>query len=264
MKEGTWLDRNYMTSLMDASGARYGVYVMDLTNYTNYAIGEADTLIPASALIGIPIMYTIAEGIDRGVYSMDTLIRFSYTFQNGRGGYTAQQNGQMLTIRELLVAGLTSSDNNAWNSLMDYLTREQINTICHQYGYDSVDLQRAIMNGTSSQENYISARDAAMMLNAIYQDNFDEIDSNFLRLYFRISASDTANKGMYPACTNAGNLLNLNGVTQTRYNEVGLVENGDEVFIMAALTIDGKQETSAPCVTNEAAYVLANLKKGER
>ena len=69
---------------------------------------------------------------------------------------------------------------------------------------------------------------------------------------------------MYPACTNAGNLLNLNGVTQTRYNEVGLVENGDEVFIMAALTIDGKQETSAPCVTNEAAYVLANLKKGGR
>ncbi len=63
----------------------------------------------------------------------------------------------------------------------------------------AVDLQRAIMNGTSSQENYISARDAAMMLNAIYQDNFDEIDSNFLRLYFRISASDTANKGMYPA-----------------------------------------------------------------
>ena len=102
MKEGTWLDRNYMTSLMDASGARYGVYVMDLTNYTNYAIGEADTPLPASALIGIPIAYTIAEGIDRGGYSMDTLIRFSYTFQNGRGGYTAQQNGQMLTIRELL------------------------------------------------------------------------------------------------------------------------------------------------------------------
>ena len=75
---------------------------------------------------------------------MDTLIRFSYTFQNGRGGYTAQQNGQMLTIRELLVVGLTSSDNNAWNSLMDYLTREQINTICHQYGYDSVDLQRTV------------------------------------------------------------------------------------------------------------------------
>ena len=61
MKEGTWLDRNYMTSLMDASGARYGVYVMDLTNYTNYAIGEADTPLPASALIGIPILYTIAE-----------------------------------------------------------------------------------------------------------------------------------------------------------------------------------------------------------
>ena len=72
MKEGTWLDRNYMTSLMDASGARYGVYVMDRTNYTNYAIGEADT--PSSGIcigFGIPIMYTIAEGIDRGATGMD-------------------------------------------------------------------------------------------------------------------------------------------------------------------------------------------------
>ena len=69
---------------------------------------------------------------------------------------------------------------------------------------------------------------------------------------------------MFQACRNVVILLNLIGVTQRRYYVVGLVENGDEVFIMAVLTIDGKQETSAPCVTNEAAYVLANLKKGER
>lgn len=264
MADGTWLDRNHMKDLMDASAARYGLYVMDLTNFVDYKIGEAETPLPASALIGIPIMYTIAEGISRGAYTMDDPVTFSYTFENGRGEFKAEQNGQQIALGELLKAGLTKSDNNAWNSLMDYLTRDQINMICHQYGYNSVDLQRGITSETTDKENYISACDAARMLNAIYQDNFTTIDKTFLETYFRISPEDTANKGMYPACLNSSLFLNLNGITETRYNEVGLVENGDEIFIMAALTVDGAHETSAPCVTNEAAYVLQNLKVGER
>ena len=264
MADGTWLDRNHMKDLMDASAARYGLYVMDLTNFVDYKIGEAETPLPASALIGIPIMYTIAEGISRGVYTMNDAVTFSYTFVNGRGGFKSEQNGQQIALGELLKVGLTQSDNNAWNSLMDYLTRDQINTICHQYGYSSVDLQRAITSEATDKENYISACDAARMLNAIYQDNFTIIDRTFLQTYFKISSEDTANKGMYPACLNSSLFLNLNGITETRYNEVGLVENGDEIFIMATLTVDGAHETSAPCVTNEAAYVLQNLKVGER
>ena len=264
MADGTWLDRNHMKDLMDASASRYGLYVMDLTNFVDYKIGEAETPLPASALIGIPIMYTIAEGISRGTYTMDDAVTFSYTFVNGRGGFKAEQNGQQIALGELLKVGLTQSDNNAWNSLMDYLTRDQINIICHQYGYSSVDLQRAITSEATDKENYISACDAAQMLNAIYQDNFTIIDSAFLQTYFRISPEDIANKGMYPACLNSNLFLNLNGITESRYNEVGLVKNGDEIFIMAALTVDGAQETSAPCVTNEAAYVLQNLKVGER
>lgn len=264
LADGTWLDKNHMKSLMDASASRYGLYVMDITNFVDYKIGEAETPLPASALIGIPIMYTIAEGISRGAYSMSDPVIFSYTFVNGRGGFTAEENGQFIALGELLMAGLTFSDNNAWNSLMDYITYDQINAICHQYGYNSVDLQKNITSETTDKENYISAQDAAAMLNAIYQNNFTQIDRDFLYSYFRISPTDSANKGMYPACQNADRFLNLNGITSTRYNEVGLVENGDEVFIIAALTIDGDHTISAPSITNEAAYVLANLKVGER
>lgn len=264
MAEGTWLDRNYMKSLMDASNARYGLYVMDLTNYTNYAIGEAKTPLPASALIGIPIMYTIAEGISTNTYSMDNPVLFTYTFANGRGNMKSDQNGQYFPLGDLLKEALLYSDNNALNSLIDYLTLDRINNICHQYGFESVDMQRKLMTESTSLENYISPEDAAMMLNAIYQNNFTEIDRSFLINYYKLVPGDAANKGMYPACGNCDVFLNLNGITETRYNEVGLVENGEEVFIMAVMTADGKHETSAPCVTNEASYVLANLQVGKR
>ena len=262
--DGTWLDKNYMKSLMDVSNSRYGLYVMDLTDYVDYEIGEAETPLPASALIGIPIMYTVAEGVSSGAYNMSDLVTFSYTYANGRGGYKEGQNGQLVSIGDLLKVGLMYSDNNAWNSLMDYLTYDRINTVCHQYGYESVSLQKKIGEVTTDRENYISPKDAAMMLNAIYQDNFTGIDSSFLRNYYWISPSDTANRGMYPACANAGTFLNLNGITDTRYNEVGLVENGDEVFIMSVFTTDGRNESTTPCVGNEAAYILANLKAGEK
>lgn len=264
MTEGTWLDRPHMASLMDASGARYGLYVMDLTNCTCYGIGESDTPLPASALIGIPIMFTIADGITSGTYSMDTPVIFHYTFANGRGEIKSSQDGQSLSLGYLLQQALRYSDNNALNSLIDYLTLDTINTTCANYGYTSVDMQRKLISGTSSLDNYISPMDAAMMLNAIYQNNFQEINRDFLKDYFKIASDDTANKGMYPACCGADLFLNLNGITDSRYNEVGLVVNGEEVFIMAVMTVDGKQENSAPCVYNEAAYVLANLTVGER
>lgn len=262
MKRGKKLDESYLDSLMAGSGARYGVYIMDLANYNYYIAGESATPLPASALIGIPIMYTIAEGVSTNVYSLDDPVKFTYTFANGRGNMKSGQNGQYFALGEMLKEALLYSDNNALNSLIDYLTLDRINSICHQYGYESVDMQRKLMSESTSLENYICPRDAAMMLNAIYQNNFTGIGRDFLRDYFKLSPGDAANKGMYPACGSSSTFLNLNGITETRYNEVGLIENGDEVFIMAVMTVEGKQEISAPCVTNAAGYVLENLKGG--
>ena len=36
-----------------------------------------------------------------------------------------------------------------------------------------------------------------------------------------------------------------------------------EVFILAIMTVDGKNETSAPCVTNAAAYIFSKFRGGK-
>lgn len=258
---GGQLDLQHMGNLMANTGATYGTYVLDLTNQQEYDGGGADSPLPASALIGVPILFTIADGVDKGKIDLDTPVIFRYTFENGRGIFKSTDDGKSFPVSQLLSEALTNSDNNALNSLMDFLTVEEINDTCNAYGFTSVDIQRKLMVGSSDLENYISAKDAAMMLNAVYQDNFTGIGKAFLESNFKISAVDTANQGMYPACGGCDTFLNLNGITDSRYNEIGLIQNGDEVFILSVLTCNGDAATSAAAVTTLTSYVTSTLQE---
>lgn len=256
---GGQLDLVHMGNLLANAGATYGTYVLDITNQQEYDGGNAEEPLPASALIGVPILFTIADGVDKGEINLDTPVTFNYTFANGRGIFKSGDNGRTFPVSQMLSEALLNSDNNALNSLMDFLTLDRINNTCHSYGFNSVDMQRKLMSGSSDLENYISAKDAAMMLNTVYQDNFAGIGKAFLEVNFKISGSDSANRGMYPACTSCSTFLNLNGITETRYNEVGLIQNGDEVFILSVFTCNGDGTRSASALTTLTSYVVSTL-----
>lgn len=257
---GNQLDMQQIGNILGGSGATYGFYVLDITNGQEYDNGTGDSSLPASALIGVPILFTIAEGVHNGTISPDAQVEFHYTFENGRGAYKQEDEGRSFPVSQMLADALTNSDNNALNSLMDFLTLDRINQTCHNYGFSSVDMQKKLEPGVTPKENYISAKDAAMMLNAVYQDNFTGIGKAFLEQYFKINGADTANKGMYPACGSCNLFLNLNGITDSRYNEVALVQNGDELFILSILTCNGVADTSAVAVSSAASYVVNTLK----
>lgn len=256
---GGQLDLQHMNNLLANAGATYGTYVLDVTNMQEYDGGNADTPLPASALIGVPILFTIADGVDKGEINLDTPVTLAYTFANGRGVFKSSDNGRTFPVSQMLSEALMNSDNNALNSLIDFLSLDRINTTCRSYGFNSVDMQRKLMAGASDLENYISAKDAAMMLNTIYQDNFTGIGRAFLQTNFKISGADSANRGMYPSCGSCAMFLNLNGITDSRYNEIGLIQNGDEVFILSVFTCNGVGTTSASALTTLSSYVVNTL-----
>lgn len=70
--EGSLLDASYMSMLLENVKADYAGYVLDLANMEEYSIGDADADMPASALIGIPILFTIADQADKGNISLDS------------------------------------------------------------------------------------------------------------------------------------------------------------------------------------------------
>ncbi len=259
LNPGAQLDLQHMNNLLANTNATYSCYLLDITNMQEYDVASADYPMPASALIGVPILFTVADGVDNGSLDLGTPVLFTYTFDNGRGSLKSGDNGKTFPLSELLTEALLYSDNNALNSLMDHLSLDRINTTCHSYGFTSVDLQRKLTTASTSLENYISARDAAMMLQAIYQNNFQGIGREFLQANFKISVLDTANTGMYPASGRCQTFLNLNGITDTRYNEIGLFQNGDETFILSIFTCNGVGISSAGQLTTITTYVLDTL-----
>lgn len=256
---GSKLDQSYMSSILNSNPATRAVYVLDVNNMEEYGVENSDTPLPASALIGVPILFTIAEDMENGLVSQNTSVTFSYTFEGGRGNLKSSQHGQSFPILQLLSAALLYSDNNALNSLIDYLGLDHINYVCRNAGYTSVDMQRKLMAASSNLENYISAKDAAMMINAIYQNNYSVISRSFLESNFYIAAGDTSNTGMYAAGHRYQTFLNLNGVTDTRYNEIGVFVQGDRVVIACMLTANGNSERSVYMVNDLTSYIVTAL-----
>lgn len=256
---GNKLDQSYMSSILNSNAATRAVYVLDVNNMEEYGVENSDTPLPASALIGVPILFTIAEDIENGLISQNTSVTFSYTFEGGRGNLKSSQHGQSFPILQLLSAALLYSDNNALNSLIDYLGLDHINYVCRNAGYTSVDMQRKLMAASSNLENYISAKDAVMMINAIYQNNYSVISRSFLESNFYIAAGDTSNTGMYAAGHRYQTFLNLNGVTDTRYNEIGVFVQGDKVVIACMLTANGNSERSVYMVNDLTSYIVTAL-----
>lgn len=258
---GTLLDTSHINDLLTASGAVCGGYILDVANMQEYNCENADLSLPASALIGVPIMFTIADGMTDGSLTPETSVTFHYTFENGRGIMTAQDEGKSYSIIQLLGTALLYSDNNALNSLIDFLTLERINSTCHAYGYTSVDMQQKLTPQKLSTDNYISAKDAVLMLNAIYQNNFAVIGESFLKEHFKMSGSAQLNNGIYGACGMSETFLNLNGITDSRYNEIALVKNPGVTFIICALTSEGNPSASAGALTNLASYTSTLLEQ---
>ena len=256
---GNKLDQSYMNNILNSNAATRAVYVLDVNNMEEYGVENSDTPLPASALIGVPILFTIAEDIENGLITQNTSVTFSYTFEGGRGNLKSSQHGQSFPILQLLSAALLYSDNNALNSLIDYLGLDHINYVCRNAGYTSVDMQRKLMASSSYLENYISAKDAVMMINAIYQNNYSVISRSFLESNFYIAAGDTSNTGMYAAGHRYQTFLNLNGVTDTRYNEIGVFVQGDKVVIACMLTANGNSERSVYMVNDLTSYIVTAL-----
>lgn len=259
LSAGTVLSQDTMVQYLMANTANRAVYVLDMERMQEYGVENSDTPMPASALIGVPILFTAASEVENGNIGINDPVTFSYTFQGGRGNLKSSQQGQTFSLREMLSEALLYSDNNAINSLIDFLGLDRINRVCHENGFKSVDMQRKLQSSSTNLENYISAKDAAMMLNAIYQNNYSEINRAFLEDNFYIRSTDTSNAGMYPVGSNYMEFLNLNGITDTRYNEVGLFADGDHAFIISILTCDGKADNSVSMVRDLSGYIAPVL-----
>lgn len=242
----------------DGYNADISVYIVDLKHKTEYGTGNSHTPMSASALVNIPILYTVSKELESGESKWITSINFTYRFA-GRGSIKKAQDNTDISLGSLVSEMLNYSDNNATNSLIDYYGREYITAVCGMGDYNSVDIQRYIGETNTSKDNYISASDAAKMLSELYtSDSRNGINADYLESNFMIldNARDT---GIGKYIPDNAKFLNHNAVTSSIYNEVAIVSSDNALYVIAFLSNNGKMDSLANTAGKVSDYVYTAL-----
>ncbi len=255
------VDMSYIDSIISANAhnALTSVSVIDLKHGISYSTTNANTPMSASALTTVPIIY-VADIIasDANKELRDIQIPFKYT-TSGRGCMTQSQNGQIFDL-ELLINNLLSySDNNISNTLMDYFGMQEIGRICKENGYSSVAFQRHIGEQVADRDNYISAADAAEMLAELYNRG-KLINAAYLRNRF-IIADSIRYDGLGKYLPSNITFLSHNAFTNSTYNEVCIIPDIKNPYILAFLSNNGDYEASKITAAKISEYVFGEFYK---
>ena len=234
------IDFSQIARIMDeySEAGSYGVCVYDLKQKKAYVTGDGNKPMYATAAVTVPILYTAAHLLDEGTASMDDPVLYVNSI-GGRGeAFPEQRDGKEYPLSYYLSTMLTYSDNNCINVLIDHFGRDEINRICHEGGFSSVDVQRKIVEVvTDGSENYVSAADLGGMVRDLYSGAFSQIGREYMEQYFRIDETDEGRTviGLAEGVRDAALFLNQNGMGETRFAEVAVVSDDQCSYIISEM-----------------------------
>ena len=148
------------------------VFLKDLKTGRSW-IHHPDDLFPAASLIKVPIMISVFYRINEGKLSLnDTLTLRRRTRVGGSGSLKWRSDGTRFTVEELLVRMITESDNTATSMLLENLGIGWVQQQFPRMGllYTGIYPEgMSIRGGRVAHENYTTAREMSMLLEAIYR-----------------------------------------------------------------------------------------------
>lgn len=258
------IDFDHLTELVEgqAPNATWAYCVLDLESGLGYGTLNATEALSASAMVIVPILYTLAARMADGQLGMDTQVPITQNL----GGRTqlSQQVGSSLSVEELARYMLQYSDNIATNTLLEYLGFETVEAVCAANGYTSVSLANYVMatEDNTANDNYVSSADLCAMLFELYFNENSAIDGAFLEQYMHLQ-DDTEALGLLAQAPASLDTMNLNGQKTGKYNEVALVRDGESLYAMAFLGHGDKLEALQRAAKEVGQYCIETLELGE-
>lgn len=248
------------------SGAQESLYLRDCIGDASRGTGEKNTAMPATGMVSVPILYTLAVKMDdpNSGITLNTPVTFQYTYDTysgGRGHLTSAQSGQQMSIDTLVQEMLMYSDNNATNSLISFLTLEGIQQICQENDFTSVVMRRQIVKGgTSADDNLISAKDATNMVYELFMNEFSVINRDYLMNYMRI-CDNAQRHAIFQSDTlyNGGTFCNQNGIRPNpgsgTYAEVGIILADGQQYIVCVMSDGGDADLASNEFSDAVNYI---------
>ena len=167
----------------NSGGVRMSIGVLDLTELGNDAkevlLGSTESYPPAST-VKMLLLASLMEQVDAGTLTLsDTAVVESDDIVGGYGILQHQPTPQEISIGRLAELMITISDNTATNVLVDVVGVDAMADLAARLALPDLQFARK-MFGTPNPpnvENYITAADTVVLLQAIYEGSFLSVSS---------------------------------------------------------------------------------------
>lgn len=153
------------------------------------------------------------------------------------------------------------SDNNATNSLINFLTLEEIQKTCQENKFTSVVMRRQIVKGgTSADDNLISAKDATNMVYDLFMNKYSVINRDYLMNYMRI-CDNAQRHAIFQSdrLYNGGTFCNQNGIRPNpgngTYAEVGIILAEEQQYVVCVMADGGDADLASDEFSEAVNYI---------
>jgi len=208
----------------------YAEYASDYSNAKNGSTSRA-----ISGLVSIPVLYSVLTCIDNGTLEMTSGMYYVNSGGRGSDGMLGdRENGELVSVHDLLYDMLNYCSNSATNTFIDYFSAGSlgINEICRLAGFGSVDIKNKLGGG----DNYASAEDIADMLTDLWRSHRDILIEN----YGTVPADSAATIGFLRDIIGTWlKALGSNGYKETFYVEAAIFYDPSDTELAYVMVLLG-------------------------
>lgn len=211
-------------------GSSVSVCIIDASN-GNYCHVNSDKALVSASMIKLAVLCEYMHAVDNG--QLDPADRVALKNMNvvGGTGLIQTERHASYTYDELCRYMIMYSDNTATNVLINKLGQDAINERVQALGRKNTSLNRQLMALNTNTENWISARDAATILNKI--KNGTAASSAMCAKALEYLSKQTDNEGMAEGIS-SGAFAHKTGSLRSMRHDGGIVL-GKHPYVIVAL-----------------------------
>lgn len=241
---------------VSASGIDTSVAYIDLVTGSTYAF-DADSRRVAASMIKLVVLAELLDEVADGKHSLSEQITVkSSDIVGGTGVLQDMGAGTTLPLSQVATYMISQSDNTAANIIIDMVGISAVNTQADALGLTQTSLNRRMMDSAAMAkgvENYMSANDAAKILQMIYGKQLVNADmSTFaLETLTQQQISQGIDQGVPAGITVAHKTGTLSGVEND-----GAIVLASRPYVLVVMTDGGGSSTELQLIADisEAVY----------
>ncbi len=225
------------TAAIHAPG-HVGIAIEDLATGMTSGINASESL-PAASTIKIPVMVEVFKQMEAGTLGLNTIMHLQARDKDyGWGDLADARLGTVRSIKALLWAMITQSDNTATNMLIRMVGRGHINATMSDLGLQRTHLTDDIRSETNAIRYALrtSPKDMVTLLDAIARDRL--VDSWSSEQMLAILTGQTHNSLLPMLLPKDVKIAHKTGSLHDTLNDVGIVYHDDEPYVIAVMTTE--------------------------